>query len=139
MASIRDLLDEAVKLYGRGDIDGLAQLYADDAVFTVPGVRLEGRDQIRGYWAGLFQAFPDGGTEILRNAETGDMFFAEIMNRGTHTGQFTLPDGTALPPTGKSAELPGMLFVRVRDGKLVEENTYYDSLTMMSQLGLMPG
>ena len=35
--------------------------------------------------------------------------------------------------------MAAMLFARVRDGKLVEESIYYDALTMMSQLGLMPG
>jgi steroid delta-isomerase-like uncharacterized protein len=139
VASIRDLFDESVKFYRKGDIEGLTEMFADDAVFTVPGARFEGRDQIREYWAGLWRAFPDGGSEIGRYAETGDMFFAEMVSGGTNTGDLSLPDGTTIPPTGKVTKIPAMVFVWVRDGKIVEENVYFDSLTMMGQLGLIPG
>jgi steroid delta-isomerase-like uncharacterized protein len=139
MTSIRDLFDESVKLYSKGDIDGLTEMYTDDAVFIVPGARLEGKDQIREYWAGLWRAFPDGGSEIGRYAENGDLFFAEMVSRGTNTGELGLPDGTTIPPTGKATETPAMLFARVRDGKLAEQSVYFDSLTMMGQLGLLPG
>jgi steroid delta-isomerase-like uncharacterized protein len=139
LTSIRDLFDDGAELYRKGDIEGFVGLYADDAVFIVPGARFEGKDQIRGYWAALWSAFPDGVSEIGRYAETGDFFFAEMVSRGTNTGELGLPDGTTIPPTGKATEIPAMLFARVRDGKLVEQSVYFDSLTMMGQLGLLPG
>jgi hypothetical protein len=67
------------------------------------------------------------------------MIFAEITARGTNTGELELPDGTTIPATGKPATVVGLLFARMRDGKLVEQNIVYDSLSMLSQLGLMPG
>jgi steroid delta-isomerase-like uncharacterized protein len=139
VASIRDLFDEGAELYRKGDIDGFVGLYADDAVFSVPGARFEGKDQIRGYWAGLWRAFPDGASEIGRYSETGDLFFAEMVSRGTNTGELGLPDGTTIPPTGKTTDLPAMVFARARDGKLVEQAVYFDSLTLLGQLGLLPG
>src|ERR1700730_8876521 len=139
MAPIRDLFDESTMLYGKGDIEGLMELFTDDAVLTVPGARYEGKAQVRDYWRQLSRAFPDGTSEVGRSAETDDMFFAEVTSRGTNTGELQLPDGTVIPATGKAGVIAGMLFARVRDGKLVEESIYYDSLTMMSQLGLMPG
>jgi ketosteroid isomerase-like protein len=43
-----------------------------------------------------------------------------------------------IPPTGQKIEQPFCLFVRVRDGKIVDSSEYYDAMTMMTQLGLMP-
>ena len=57
---------------------------------------------------------------------------------GTHTGPLVLPDGTELPPTGKRVEVKGMELVRVRDGKIVVDNLYYDNLAVAAQLGLLP-
>jgi steroid delta-isomerase-like uncharacterized protein len=139
MSRVRELLDESIMLYAKGDIEGVADLFAEDGVLTVAGIRYEGKDQIRGYWQQLARAFPDGTSEIGRSTESGDMLFAEVTSRGTNTGELVLPDGTTIPATGKPSVVPGMLFAQVRDGKLVEESIYYDSLSVLSQLGLMPG
>ena len=50
-----------------------------------------------------------------------------------------MPDGTAIPATGKSVEVHGVEFARVRDGKLIEHDMYWDSLVMTRQLELLPG
>ncbi len=139
MGETRDLFDESTMLYAKGDIEGVAGLFAENALLTVAGVRYEGRDQIRAYWQQLARAFPDGTSAIGRSTESGDMLFAEVTSRGTNTGELVLPDGTTIPATGKPSVVPGMLFAQVRDGKLVEESIYYDSLSVLSQLGLMPG
>ncbi|QNP44502.1 ester cyclase [Sphingomonas daechungensis] len=38
---------------------------------------------------------------------------------------------------GKKVEIDGMSFFRFKDGKIVEEWSTYDNLTIMKQLGLM--
>ena len=73
-----------------------------------------------------------------RSAETADTYFGEITFRGTNTGDLTMPDGTSIPATGKPVEVRGVEFARVRDGKLIEHNMYWDSLVMMRQLGFAP-
>ena len=70
--------------------------------------------------------------------EQGDAFADEWTFVGTHTGPLPLPDGTELPPTGKRVEVRGMEFVRVRDGKIVVDNLYYDNMAVAVQLGLVP-
>ena len=126
-------------LYGKGDIEGVMGLFADDAVLTVAGARYEGKDQVRGYYEQLYRGFPDGTSEVGRSAETDDMWFAEVTSRGTNTGDLALPDGTTVPATGKPGVVDGMMFIRVQNGKVVEQGIYYDSLSVLSQLGLMPG
>jgi ketosteroid isomerase-like protein len=41
-------------------------------------------------------------------------------------------------PTGKEMELNFCSVVKVQNGKIVEERDYYDAMTIVTQLGLMP-
>jgi ketosteroid isomerase-like protein len=50
-----------------------------------------------------------------------------------------MPDGSEIPPTGKTVELPGVDIITVRDGKVVSQRDYFYVVAMMSQLGLVPG
>ena len=46
--------------------------------------------------------------------------------------------GNGLPATGKRAELSGITIWRIVDGKIKEEWSAFDQLSMMRQLGLLP-
>jgi uncharacterized protein (TIGR02246 family) len=139
MASIREVVDEAGRIYSKGDAEGLTELFSDDAVIIVPGARYEGKEQIRDYWASLMRGTPNGTSVIRRSSETDDTLFAEVTVRGTNTGELSLPDGTTVAATGRAVEIPAMELVVVRGGTIVEQSVYYDVLGMLQQLGLMPG
>ena len=49
-----------------------------------------------------------------------------------------MPDGTQIPPTGRRVEIKGMELVQVRDGKIIIDNLYYDSVAILAQFGLLP-
>ena len=53
--------------------------------------------------------------------------------RGTNTGT-----GNGLPATGKKVEQAGITIWRIVDGKIKEEWSEFDQLSMMKQLGLLP-
>jgi hypothetical protein len=55
---------------------------------------------------------------------------------GTMTGPMAGPDGTEIPPTGKSFEVEFCTIALWDDGQIVEENLMYDLVTFMQQLGL---
>ena len=139
MGTIRDLIVKGATCYDQSDAEGMTATYADDAVLTAPpGERVTGKQAIHDYWVQLIAAFSDKAGEVGRSSETDDTYFGEITFRGTNTGDLTMPDGTTVPATGKSVEVRGVEFARVREGKLVEHNMYWDSLVMMRQLGLLP-
>jgi ketosteroid isomerase-like protein len=58
--------------------------------------------------------------------EQGDSFCDEFSIVGTHAA------------TGRRVEINGMEMVRMRDGKIVVDNLYYDSMAIASQIGLVP-
>ena len=138
MTANQKLLDDYVERYNAGDLDGVMDLYADDAVQLMPEGVFEGREAIRERLARDLEACPDIAWTVESFVEDGDEFSDEWSFVATQTGPFKLPDGTEVPPSGKQVELRGMEYVKVRDGKIVVDNLYYDNLAVMAQLGLVP-
>ncbi len=137
MSANSELLERYVELYNAGDLDGVMDLYAEDAVQLMPEGLFEGRAAIRERLARDLNACDIVWT-VESFVEQGDSFADEWSFVATHTGPFLLPDGTELPASGKQVGLRGMEFVQVRDGKIVVDNLYYDNLAVMTQLGLVP-
>ena len=138
MTANRELLDRYVERYNAGDLDACMELYAEDAVQTMPEGTFEGRNSIRERLARDLEGFPDATYIVGRFVEQGNTFADEWTLIGTHTGTFPLPDGTRAPPSGKRVAVQGMEFVQLRDGKIVIDNLYYDNMAVLVQLGLVP-
>jgi steroid delta-isomerase-like uncharacterized protein len=134
----KELLDLYVELYKKRDLNGIMALYADDASQWMPDGVYEGRASIRERLARELAAFSDLDWGVASFVDDGDAFADEWWFVGTHTGPLVMPDGSELPATGKRVEMHGMELVKVRDGKIVVDNLYYDNLSIAAQLGLIP-
>ena len=138
MSANSELLDLYVERYNALDLDGVMDLYAEDAVQSMPDGTFEGRSAIRNRLAQELDAFPDVDHTVRSFVEQGDSFSDEWTFAGTHTGSLVLPDGRELAPTGLRVEVRGMEFCQVRDGRLIVDTLYYDNMAVLSQLGLVP-
>jgi steroid delta-isomerase-like uncharacterized protein len=138
MSAHSELLEQYVERYNAGDLDGVMDLYAEDATQLMPEGLFEGRAAIRERLARDLVACPDIDWTVESFVEQDDSFCDEWSFVATHTGPFVLPDGTELPPSGRQVALRGMEYVQVRDGKIVVDNLYYDNLAVLTQLGLVP-
>jgi steroid delta-isomerase-like uncharacterized protein len=138
VSSNRKILDRYVERYNAGDLDGVLDLYADNAVQGMPDGVFEGRGAIRERLAMELEACPDVIHTVNSFIEQGDTFADEWTFVGTQTGPFRLPDGSELPPTGRRVEVKGMEVVKLRDGKIVLNTLYYDLLAVVTQFGLVP-
>ena len=134
----RELLNHYVERYNAGDLDGVMALYADDAVQGMPDGTFKGREAIRDRLAMELAACPDVVHSVRSFVSDGNFFADEWTFAGTHTGPFVMPDGTEVPPTGKRLEVQGMEVVALRDGKIVLNTLYYDMLSVVAQMGLLP-
>ena len=138
MSANRELLGLYVERYNAGDLDGIMDLYAKDAVQNMPVGTFEGRSAIRERLAQELNGFTDVNHSVRSFLEQGDAFADEWTFEATHARPFLLPDGTELPATGRRVEIAGMEFVQVRDGKVVVNTLYYDNLAVAAQLGVVP-
>jgi ketosteroid isomerase-like protein len=138
MSANSELLDLYVERYNAGDLDGVMDLYAEDAVQNMPDGTFEGRSAIRERLAQELNAFSDVNHTVRSFVEQGDAFCDEWTFAGTHTAPLLLPDSRELAPTGKRVEIAGMEYCQMRDGKLIADVLYYDNLFVLVQLGLLP-
>jgi hypothetical protein len=67
---------------------------------------------------------------------SGEWTCATSLLLGTFTQPMKTPDGKTIPPTGKSFSVPMCTVGRWRDGVMVEEHLFFDSLTFMKQMGV---
>lgn len=135
VAVVRSLFDA----FNDGDLSRAAECVADDfeLVDVAAGQTFQGPDGCR-RWLRMFRdALPDARTELVNVVADGARVASEHVGRGTHSGPFVTPAGT-IPPTGRPVELRIGEFYEVRDGKIISLIAYYDTATMMRQLGLMP-
>jgi len=132
------LLEYYVERYNAGDLDACMELYAENASQRMHDGIFEGVDAIRGRLARDLEAFEDAKYVVESFFAQGDEFADQWTFTGTNTGPLRLPDGSVIPPTGRPVEIKGMEYVKVRDGKIVVDNLYYDFMAAVAQLGLVP-
>ena len=137
--SSRDAYERLVKLYNAGDLEGLVNSYAEDAVLVTPDGTARGRAAIRERWSRDKASFPDRSLTIEVIVDQGDTVASEFTWVATNTGPLVEPDGTELPPTGRRIQAKGMELVQVRDGMVAAHRGYWDNMALAGQLGLLPG
>ena len=108
------------------------QLYAKD--FVNHGIHRNATlEEDQTALKGWHQAFSDIAIVPEKLIAEGDLVTVYWIARGTNTGT-----GNGLPATGKKAELAGITIWRIVDGRIKEEWSAFDQLSMMQQLGLLP-
>src|SRR5438045_6000715 len=78
------------------------------------------------------------GMEMVPVSRTGgsDQLVDEMVIKFTHSIEmdWMLP---GIPPTGRRVEVPLVVIVRFRDGRLAHEHIYWDQASVLVQLGLL--
>jgi len=120
------------EILSRGRYELTEQLYARD--FINHGIHSNSSlEEDQAALKGWHAAFPDVVIVPEKLIAEEDLVTIYWIARGTNTGT-----GNGLPATGKKAELAGITIWRIVDGKIKEEWSAFDQLSMMQQLGLLP-
>ena len=120
------------ELLSKGKFELAEQLYARD--FVNHGIHRDislAEDQAA--LKGWHEAFPDVVIVPEKLMAEGDLVTIYWIARGTNTGI-----GNGLPATGKKVEQSGITIWRIVNGKIKDEWSAFDQLSMMQQLGLLP-
>ena len=62
----------------------------------------------------------------------GDNLVKHWNFKGKHTGDFF-----GIPPTGRTVDIDGVTIVKMKDGKIAQEQDFFDNMVFMQQLGLV--
>ena len=119
------------ELLSKGRFELAEQLYAKD--FVNHGIRRDiTLEEDQAALKGWHQAFPDVSIVPEKLIAEGDLVAVYWIARGTNTGT-----GNGLPATGKKVEQSGITIWRIANGKIKEEWSAFDQLSLMRQLGLL--
>jgi predicted ester cyclase len=139
--SFKELFIEAMRRNDAREHEEFLAMQADDAVCQVPGATLRGKDEMRAWLQPYWQAFNASRHDLENVYEVGpDKVVAEGTFTGTNDGPLTMPDGTEIPPTGKTISFHFAMSVAREPGAEVASrvNIYFDQLDFLGQLGLLP-
>lgn len=122
------------------DLARVSDLYATDFQSESPGAG-SGLTQAQSManTQGFLDAFPDLHFELRHKIAQGEFVVVNWVATGTHTGPLPTPRGDTLPPTNKKAAVPGSTTYQFKNGKVFRNWVHWDMVTLLSQLGLMPG
>jgi len=136
--TVREAFEKGTETFNAHDINGFADVLADDAVFRAPGgTGGEGKAACTEFFGGWLGAFPDAHVQIHGLHITGNVAVEEGTFTGTHNGVLHTPAGD-IPPTGRPVTVDYIQVLGFRDGKHVSFNLMYDRLLLLEQLGLIP-
>lgn len=137
MADNAELARRLHEAWNERNFDELAEAVTPDSTITIVGSgdRFEGVEGSRAYNTMWADAFPDGKVTIDRVIASGDYAVVEFTGRGTHTGTLVTSMGE-IPATGRSLTLQLCDVMEFKDGKVRSQTTYFDSGSMMAQLGI---
>jgi predicted ester cyclase len=134
----RETFEKGTETYNTHDIDGFAEVLADDVVFRAPGgLGGQGRAACVEFYRGWFDAFPDAHVEVNHLYIVDDVAVEEGTFTGTHNGVLRTPMGD-IPATQRSVAVDYIHVLHICDGKHVSFDLMFDRLEMLEQLGLVP-
>ena len=119
-----------VESQGRFDI--VDELFSATCVDTGHPERGSGPESVKAHAREMRTRFPDLTVSVDQLVAEGDWVVARLTSRGTHLGPFA-----GLQPTGKTVTWSGVGMRRIVDGRIVEQWTKYDMISLMRQLGAL--
>lgn len=127
-------VDEHVRRENLHDINGIVEMYGDDADFHDAAWNIHhiGRDAIFSYYEELIRGLPDLRFDISRRHVGDDSMVIEGIASGHHLGPWR-----GLPSTGYRISVPMCaVFTFDGDGRFAGETIFYDRATVLRQLAM---
>ncbi|WP_458685548.1 ester cyclase [Nocardia tengchongensis] len=107
------------------------ELMAADVVIHTPEV--DGIEGLKQFNTTVRTAFPDWHATVEELLAEDERVVERWTGHGTQLGEFQ-----GIPATGRTVAVPGVVFYRVRDGRITEFRGSFDVFSMLDQLGALP-
>lgn len=129
----KSVVTEYVEGWNTHDSEAIVGTFAENGTYTDPTLSTELTGEAIGeHAAGLWQTFPDLSFNVERLTPTDDgSVLLQWTMHGTQEGPLE-----ELPPTGETIALPGTDVIEVGESGITSVRGYFNSGTLMEQLGL---
>lgn len=101
--------------------------------YEVNGEPSDGEEAVRELLQGLVDGFPDFHIDMGKMRHADDAVFGEGLITGTHDGEWA-----GIPPTGRRVEFPVVAIFEFDGDRLLCEKAYFDTATVLTQIGVLP-
>ncbi len=122
--------------WNKGNLSIIDEVIVPDIVIHDlgnPAGEIRGREAVKAQRVMFCTAFPDLHLTIEDTIAEGDEVMVRFTARGTHLGELL-----GIAPTGKQVVVTGIAIDRYADGKVVEGWGYFDRLSLLQQLSMIP-
>ncbi|MCP9237348.1 nuclear transport factor 2 family protein [Lewinella sp. JB7] len=107
--------------------------FASDIRMVSEAGDVVGIEDFRAHYQHYLTGFSDIDFTVESVFGQGDRLVKHWRFAGKHTGEFF-----GVPPTGKSVDVEGVTLIRMRNGKIAQEQDFMNDLIFYEQLGLQP-
>jgi predicted ester cyclase len=136
MAQARETVDKFYELFGAGKIGDTVALFDPACVTLTPAGALNQAEH-EGMGHAFKAAFPDSRMAVDQMVESGDEIVVLGHFQGTHTGDLQGAGGT-IPASGNRLNLRYVDYFKVDGGRIVDQQTIFDQMELLGQLGALP-
>ena len=117
------------EFWSSGRLAAADELMTSNVIIHQPEVG--GIAGLKAFNAALRAAFPDWHSTPEELVAEADRVVERWTGRGTHRGEFQ-----GIPATGRTVEVPGVVFYRIDNGRISEFRGSFDMMSMLTQLGV---
>ncbi len=122
------------EIINNGDIDLInASNFTDDITLVTSPENIVGIDNFKAYYQNFITGFSDIKFTVIQVFGQDDNIVKHWNFKGNHTGDFF-----GIPATGKPVDINGVTLVKMKDGKIAQEEDFMDNMVFLQQLGLLP-
>ena len=134
-------IDKDIKMYSqlwddivnKGEIDKINSTYFDENIVGIASPKnLVGIPAFKAYYQNYLTGFSDRSFEIMNVFGQGNNLVKHWRFIGKHTGDFF-----GIPATGNMVNVEGVTLVKMKNGRVLQEQDFMDNTLVMQQLGLV--
>ncbi|MGB5419339.1 ester cyclase [Algibacter sp.] len=106
--------------------------FTEDITLISSPENIVGIENFKAYYQNFLTGFSDIEFTVTDCFGQGDKIAKHWNFKGTHTGDFF-----GIPATGKSVDIDGVTLVKMKDGKVAQEQDFMDNMVFLAQLGIV--
>lgn len=116
---------------GNLDLINESNFTSDITLITSPE-NVVGIDAFKDYYSNFVTGFSEPEFTIVDIFGQDDKLVKHWHFKGVHSGDFF-----GIPPTGKTVDIEGTTLVKMKDGKIAQEQDFMDNMLFLQQLGIV--
>lgn len=121
-------------IINKREIDKINETNFDNNITLITAPEnVVGIQGFKDYYQNYLTGFSDVTFTIVDVFGQGDKIVKHWNFKGTHTGEFF-----GIPASGKKVDIDGVTLVKMKAGKIAQEQDFLDNLSFYQQLGLIP-